>query len=55
MKPEPPATNTVENEQPKKNYTTPKLVQYGNIREITKALGGTLGMNDGGAGKDKTA
>ena len=55
MKPEPPATNTVENEHPKKNYTTPKLVQYGNIREITKALGGTLGMNDGGSGKDKTA
>lgn len=55
MKSEPPATNTVNNEQPKKDYTTPKLVQYGNIREITKALGGTAGMNDGGAGKDKTA
>jgi len=55
MKSEPPATNTTQNEQPKKNYTTPKLVQYGNIREITKALGGTAGMNDGGAGKDKTA
>ncbi|HEU4769348.1 MAG TPA: lasso peptide [Pyrinomonadaceae bacterium] len=55
MKSEPPATNTAPNEQPKKNYNTPKLVQYGNIREITKALGGVTGMNDGGGGKDKTA
>lgn len=55
MKSEPPATNTTENEQPKKTYTPPTLVQYGNIREITKNLGGVSGMNDGGAGKDKTA
>ena len=54
MKLEPPATNTKQTEQPKKDYTTPKLVQYGNIREITKAVGGVVGMNDGGSGKDKT-
>jgi len=38
----------------KKHYIAPKLVHYGNIREITKALGGVVGMNDGGSGKDKT-
>jgi hypothetical protein len=54
MKSEPPGTNTAQTEQPKKNYTTPQLVQYGNIREITKAVGGVVGMNDGGSGKDKT-
>ncbi|HET6975023.1 MAG TPA: lasso RiPP family leader peptide-containing protein [Pyrinomonadaceae bacterium] len=35
-------------------YAAPKLVEYGNIREITKALGGVVGKNDGGSGKDKT-
>ena len=54
MKSDPPATKTEQTEQVKKNYSTPKLIHYGNIREITKALGGTLGMNDGGGGKDKT-
>lgn len=38
----------------RKNYLAPKLVHYGNLREITRALGGINGMNDGGAGKDKT-
>ena len=52
---EPPVDNSDQTEQPKKNYSTPQLVHYGNIREITKNLGGTVGMNDGGAGKDKTA
>ena len=51
---EPPVTNPNQTEQPKKNYTTPQLVHYGNIREITKALGGVVGKNDGGSGKDKT-
>lgn len=55
MKFEPTSTKTDQPEQPRKPYTSPKLVQYGNIREITKNLGGTLGMNDGGSGKDKTA
>ena len=55
MTSEPPVNQPDQTPQSKKNYTTPQLVQYGNIREITKALGGTVGMNDGGAGKDKTA
>lgn len=47
-------TNKVQTKQPRKPYLAPKLVHYGNIRDITKALGGVNGMNDGGAGKDKT-
>ena len=38
----------------KKVYQKPRLIAYGDIREITKVTGGTLGMNDGGSGKDKT-
>lgn len=38
----------------KKPYLKPKLISYGNIREVTKNLGGTIGMNDGGGGNDKT-
>ena len=38
----------------KKNYHKPNLVTYGSVREITKTAGGTQGMNDGGAGPDKT-
>lgn len=38
----------------KKPYSRPKLISYGNIREVTKNLGGTIGMNDGGGGNDKT-
>jgi hypothetical protein len=49
-----PSTNTNETERSKKPYTEPKLVQYGNIREITRASGGTMGKNDGGGGPDKT-
>ena len=48
-------TNSQQTDGRKKSYLTPKLVHYGNLREITKALGGVTGMNDGGAGKDKTA
>ena len=41
-------------EHREKPYAAPKLVHYGNIREITRAVGGVVGMNDGGSGKDKT-
>jgi hypothetical protein len=54
MTSEPPVNQPDKTEQPRKTYTTPQLVHYGNIREITKATGGVVGMNDGGAGKDKT-
>jgi hypothetical protein len=54
MTSEPPVNTPDQTEQPKKNYTTPQLVQYGNIREITRAVGGVVGKNDGGSGKDKT-
>lgn len=40
---------------PKKPYSSPSLLVYGDIRELTKNLGGTTGMNDGGGGPDKTA
>lgn len=49
-----PSIKTNHSEPSKKPYTEPKLVQYGNIREITKAVGGVVGKNDGGSGKDKT-
>lgn len=49
-----PSTKNDRNERRGKPYTAPKLVQYGNIREITRATGGMSGMNDGGGGKDKT-
>jgi hypothetical protein len=39
---------------PKKLYNSPRLSSYGQIRDITKNVGGTTGMNDGGSGKDKT-
>ena len=54
MTPEPPANQPVQTEETRKNYSTPQVVHYGNIREITKALGGVVGKNDGGSGKDKT-
>jgi hypothetical protein len=39
---------------PKKPYTKPTLVVYGQIRDLTKAVGGT-GMNDGNTtGRTKT-
>jgi len=49
-----PSTNTEQPQRPRKPYTEPKLMHYGNIREITRATGGTMGKNDGGAGNDKT-
>ena len=39
----------------KKEYHRPELVTYGDVREITKVTGGMTGMNDGGAGPDKTS
>ena len=35
-------------------YTPPRLVVYGDLRQLTLRDGGTTGMNDGGAGPDKT-
>ena len=49
-----PSTKNDRSERTGKPYAAPKLVQYGNIREITRATGGTMGKNDGGAGNDKT-
>lgn len=46
--------NTEVNEVPRKAYSAPKLYVYGDIREFTKTLGGTVGKNDGGGGNDKT-
>ena len=50
-------TSTLEPKPPesKKTYTPPTLVNYGHIREVTRATGGVIGRNDGGAGKDKTS
>ena len=36
-------------------YAPPRLQIYGSLRELTLKDGGTMGMNDGGAGPDKTA
>jgi hypothetical protein len=36
-------------------YAPPRLTVYGDLRALTLKDGGTLGMNDGGAGPDKTA
>jgi hypothetical protein len=49
-----PASKTEQAQRPRKPYAQPKFVHYGNIREITRAVGGVVGKNDGGAGKDKT-
>lgn len=54
MQSDTPSSKTDQTQEPRKPYTSPRLVDYGDIREITRATGGTLGMNDGGAGKDKT-
>ena len=35
-------------------YAPPRLKVYGCLRELTLRNGGTKGMNDGGAGNDKT-
>ena len=49
-----PSNKTEQSQRPRKTYSEPKLMRYGNIREITRATGGTIGKNDGGAGNDKT-
>ena len=38
----------------KKTYTAPELVVYGDVRELTLAVG-QRGADDGGRGNDKTA
>ena len=38
----------------KKPYASPQLRVYGNLTAVTLALGGVVGKNDGGSGKDKT-
>jgi len=43
-----------EDKPTEKDYRSPQLTTYGDIREVTRASGGTMGMNDGGAGNDKT-
>jgi hypothetical protein len=40
---------------PRSSYEAPRLKVYGNLRELTLKNGGMNGMNDGGAGPDKTA
>ena len=37
-----------------KPYFKPEVVMLGNLAALTKAVGGVVGMNDGGSGKDKT-
>jgi hypothetical protein len=41
-------------QDPKKPYQPPQLVKYGTIRDLTQVMGGTIGNNDMGGGKDKT-
>lgn len=36
-------------------YCAPRLKVYGGLRDLTLKNGGTTGMNDGGAGNDKTS
>ena len=43
-----------EDESGGRAYHPPHLITYGNIREVTQRNGGTVGMNDGGLGNDKT-
>jgi hypothetical protein len=37
-----------------KPYSSPQLVTYGDVREITRTAGMTTGADDGGKGFDKT-
>lgn len=41
-------------ENPSREYAKPQLRKYGRLSQITSALGGTVGKNDGGGGNDKT-
>ena len=40
-------------EKTRKPYHTPRLVEYGDIRAVTKGVA-VSGKNDGGGGKTKT-
>jgi hypothetical protein len=35
-------------------YAKPEFRKYGHLTQVTSALGGTVGKNDGGGGPDKT-
>jgi hypothetical protein len=39
----------------RQKYDRPIVVVYGDIRDITRTVGSTSAMNDGGSGKTKTA
>jgi hypothetical protein len=39
----------------KRVYRTPSLSRFGDAAELTRAMGGMTGMNDGGGGPDKTS
>jgi len=39
---------------PKARYERPALVIHGDKRAVTRTPGGTLGMNDGAGGRDKS-
>ncbi len=41
-------------EKPRKPYRPPRVVEYGDIRAVTRTLS-PQGKNDGGGGKTKTA
>lgn len=41
--------------QNKQEYSTPILVEYGDIRELTKAAAGKVGVDGATAGNNKTA
>jgi hypothetical protein len=52
----PEHTITPDSEPPRKNYATPRLLVYGDIRDLTKAVGNKSATADGGMGStDKTA
>jgi hypothetical protein len=47
-------TESDEDSPVKKAYHSPKLLVYGNIREITQALNGTMGNDNAGGNSHKT-
>jgi len=50
----PDALKSSEDENEAEAYHSPQLIEYGNIREITRSVG-FMGMNDmGGGGINKT-
>ena len=47
-------SSTLHPRLPRQPYQPPRLTVYGSLRDLTLKNGGTAGMNDGGAGPDKT-